>query len=112
LYSYDGFGNLYSQQPVPGKQGPSISVSVDATKNRLTASGFSYDNNGNAISTPQTPQLDYDVDNRTVYMLNASGSARRYAYDPSNLRVWSRDPNVDDLGTLTMWGPGGQKLAE
>jgi RHS repeat-associated protein len=45
-----------------------MSVTVDATTNRLTTAGFSYDLNGNMTGMPAVPQnlaLAYDVENRT-----------------------------------------------
>ena len=77
------------------------------------ASGFSYDLNGNATSTPQTPWLIYDVDNRAIQMTNSSGTTRNFAYDASNLRVWDQPQTLDDtLGTLTYWSPQGERMGD
>ena len=77
--AYDGFGNLTGRTGTGTAQSTSISTPVNATTNQL--SGYSYDANGNLISTGYT----YDVENR-ISFANAGGV--QYFYDAQNKRVW------------------------
>jgi RHS repeat-associated protein len=56
-------------------------VTVDATTNRITGAGYSYDSNGN-MTADGLNSLVYDAENRLV---TSSGST--YSYDGNNLRV-------------------------
>ena len=77
--AYDGFGNLTSRTGTGTAQSTTISTPTNATTNRL--SGYTYDANGNLISTGYT----YDVENR-ISFANAGGV--QYFYDAQNKRVW------------------------
>ena len=77
-YTYDGFGNLTQMTPTGGA--PSLSVSVDATTNRIYPAGVQYDLNGNTTAWGGAYHGTYDVANRLVSMNGTSA----YVYDPSN----------------------------
>src|SRR5258706_7658613 len=78
-YSYDGFGNLTNRTGYGTAQSTTISTPADAATNRM--SGYTYDQNGNQISTGYA----YDAENRVV---QANAGAVRYGYDGSNKRIW------------------------
>ena len=59
--AYDPFGNLTGRTGTGTAQGTTISTPTNASTNQL--SGYSYDANGNLISTGYT----YDVENRMSY---------------------------------------------
>jgi RHS repeat-associated protein len=85
-FSYDGFGNLTGKTVLKGSA-PVLSVGVDAATNRLM--GYSYDANGNQLSSG-TQTLAYDYENRITS--TASGNAgAMYGYDPDNRRVYTVD---------------------
>ena len=89
-WSYDGFGNRTSQALTKGS-GPASSLAISLANNRITTSGYSYDNNGNLTQMPgQTSVLD--IENR---LGSASGSfgTERYGYNPSNQRVYKKKPD-------------------
>jgi YD repeat-containing protein len=75
-WDYDGFGNRYAQRVTKGSA-PVVSFVVDQTKNRLIGTGWAYDANGNATSTPANPSLSYDIENRLT----------GYLYDAANRRL-------------------------
>ena len=77
--AYDGFGNLTSRVGYDTAQSTTISTPVNAATNQL--SGYSYDSNGNLISTGYT----YDVENRISF---ANSGGVQYFYDAQNKRVW------------------------
>ncbi len=66
--------------------------------------GYSYDANGNQLTTPQGAMLEYDADNR----MTRSGS-ESYQYHPSGWRVWKA---TAAWGSFQLYGPGGQMLAD
>jgi len=72
--AYDGL-----RQPDRPQAGTTISTPVNAATNQL--SGYTYDNNGNLISTGYT----YDAENR-IEFANAGGV--QYFYDGQNKRIW------------------------
>jgi RHS repeat-associated protein len=65
-FGYDGWGNLVSKTPTAGHTGTSMSLTVDATMNHVTTTGFGYDLNGNVTSLPNVTSMPsgYDVENR------------------------------------------------
>ncbi len=77
--AYDGFGNLTGRTGTGTAQSTTISTPVNAATNQL--SGYSYDANGNLISTGYS----YDVENRMSF---ANGGGVQYFYDAQNKRVW------------------------
>jgi RHS repeat-associated protein len=82
-WSYDRYGNRLSQALTAGS-GPSNSVAVDPTTNRITGTGFSYDAAGNMTSDGLNT-LAYDAENRAV--TSTAGGASTYSYDGNGLRV-------------------------
>ncbi len=78
-YTYDGFGNLINRAGTGTAQSTTISTPADLATNRL--SGYTYDFNGNQISTGYT----YDAENRLV---QANAGTTHYAYDAQNKRIW------------------------
>jgi len=81
-YTYDGFGNLYQKTVIKGSA-PSLSVSVDATTNRVTGSGYIYDANGNTGGVYGGAGYGYDGENRII-----ETNRTFYAYSPRNERMW------------------------
>jgi RHS repeat-associated protein len=78
-YTYDGFGNLTARAGTGTAQSTTINTPADTATNRL--SGYTYDFNGNQISTGYA----YDAENRLV---QANAGAVQYAYDGQNKRIW------------------------
>jgi RHS repeat-associated protein len=101
-YTFDGFGNLTQMTPTGGA--PALSVSVDATTNRIQPSGVQYDADGNTTAWGGSYQGTYDVANRLVSVNGTSA----YVYDPSNQRVYCRNSSGTEVGYL--YGAFGEKL--
>jgi RHS repeat-associated protein len=78
-YSYDGFGNLTNRMGTGAAQSTTISTPANLANNQL--SGYTYDPNGNQISTGYA----YDAENR---MVQANAGAIQYGYDAQNKRIW------------------------
>src|ERR1700719_2506743 len=100
--TYDRYGNRTAQTVTAGT-GPSNSVAVSATTNRITSSGYAYDANGNMTNDGQNT-LVYDAENHAVSAANSSTSAT-YWYDGNGLRVGSFYPS-----TYTVYIFSGSKV--
>ena len=98
--AYDGFGNLTGRTGTGTAQGTTISTPTNATTNQL--SGYSYDANGNLISTGYA----YDAENR-ISSVNAG--ALEYFYDAQNKRIWEL-PCQPSLCSTGNWAPQGQTI--
>lgn len=98
--AYDGFGNLTGRTGTGTAQGTTISTPTNATTNQLT--GYSYDANGNLISTGYA----YDPENR-ISSVNAG--AVEYFYDAQNKRIWEA-PCVPSLCSGSTWIPQSQTV--
>jgi RHS repeat-associated protein len=83
-FAYDRYGNRTAQTVTAGT-GPSNSVTVSATTNRITTSGYSYDASGN-MTNDGSNTLTYDGENRTITSSGSLGSGT-YTYDGNGLRV-------------------------
>jgi RHS repeat-associated protein len=104
-WDYDGFGNRYAQRVTKGSA-PVVSFPVDKTKNRLIGSGWSYDANGNATSTPAVSYLNYDIENRvTLEQANWYSPAYSFTYDAANRRL-------TENGVFHFYGLNGELLGQ
>lgn len=83
-WTYDRYGNRTAQTVTAGTA-PSNSVSVSATTNHITTSGYTYDANGNITNDGQNV-ITYDAENRVVSAADGSGTAT-YAYRSSGRRA-------------------------
>jgi RHS repeat-associated protein len=108
--SYDGFGNLTGRTGTGTAQSTTISTPADPTTNRLT--GYSYDANGNQISTGYS----YDAENRIV---TANAGTVQYFYDAQNKRIWQGNcnpqlyfcPGTISSDGVTLFGADGKLIA-
>ena len=107
-YTYDGFGNMTQMQPSGTGGAPSLSMSVNAATNQLTATGVSYDNNGNLLTGFGGMLFSHDAANRVSQVETSSGTSY-YGYDADNLRIYYR--NTSGAETIYFYGADGKKLA-
>ena len=70
------------------------------SNNRMV--GYSYDNNGNQLTTPDGATLEYDPDNRMTKWTK-QGQVDQYQYHPSGWRLSKGSEKY-------LYGPGGQLL--
>jgi RHS repeat-associated protein len=83
-WTYDRYGNRTAQTVTAGIA-PSNSVTVSATTNQITTTGYSYDSNGN-MTNDGSNTLTYDAENRAVSAADGSGTAS-YSYNGLGLRA-------------------------
>ena len=81
-YTYDGFGNRVQQTS------PAMYLTYNASNNRITSTGYSYDDNGNLTTMPNLT-MSYDVENRLAEA-QTQNATERYRYAPSGQRVWKQ----------------------
>ena len=79
-WDYDRYGNRTAQTVTHGT-GPSNSVTVSTTTNRIAGAPYTYDANGN-MTNDGLNSLGYDAENRVV-----SAAGATYNYDGTGLRV-------------------------
>jgi RHS repeat-associated protein len=112
-FGYDGFGNRLSQTVTKGSA-PSNSVSVNASTNRISSSGYGYDLNGNLTTMPYgagSMTLTYDVENRVTQAVNSNGT-EQYGYSPDNRRVYRKLPSgAEGSQLIYFYGANGDRLA-
>jgi len=109
-YAYDGFGNLTDKNVTAGSA-PSLHVTISPTTNQIQCCQGTYDNNGNLLGANNGYQsgYQYDAENRTTAVLNLNTGNDLYGYDPSNLRVYKKEPSGKEW--MFFYGAGGELLA-
>jgi RHS repeat-associated protein len=109
--AYDRYGNRTAQAIASGCSGivcPTNSVSVSASTNRITTSGYGYDAAGNATNDGSNT-LVYDAENRATSATNGS-SAGAYIYDANRMRVKKCVPNCTSPTMSTVYIFMGNKV--
>ena len=92
---FDGFGNRLQQNVTKGSA-PALSVTVDGTRNRITSSGFAFDDHGNMTARPgQT--LSYDPAHRLEQVVDGSSGTTQFAYDSANKRIWKKNGSAEEF---------------
>jgi RHS repeat-associated protein len=109
-WTYDRYGNRTAQSVTAGS-GPSNSLTINATTNRITDTGFVYDENGNltAEPAPVSASYTYDAENRQVAATVGSSSGA-YVSDGSALRVKKCVPNCTSPTATTIYVFSGSKV--
>ncbi len=105
-FSYDGFGNLTSEQATQGTA-YSANFNYDATTNRITTAGYQYDANGNLTAMPNAG-MSYDIENRLAQATQTVNGTEFYGYGLGNRRVWKQLAGGSQ--EVYFYGPGGEKL--
>jgi RHS repeat-associated protein len=110
-FSYDGFGNLLSQQPVFGSA-PMMTLAVNPTTNQVTSGGATYDAAGN-LTYDGTTNYTFDEMNR---MTQASGpyGTFGYSYSPGENKrmvVYGSSRNPQTL-KMFLYAPNGKVLSQ
>jgi RHS repeat-associated protein len=112
-WTYDDFGNRLTQSATAGSP-PTSSLTYDTTNytNRITASGYTYDNNGNltAFPGPQgTTSVTYDAFDRAV-SFTVGSSTSTVSYDAFGRRI--QKTFSGGMQRLYFYSAQGQLLAE
>jgi RHS repeat-associated protein len=104
-YSYDGFGNLTAEVATKGTA-PTTYLNYDTTKNRILATGHTYDAAGNLTALP-TQTLTYDVESRVTQVVDTVNGTQQYGYNGLTQRVYQKTGS--DSESVSMYGPGGER---
>jgi len=104
-FSIDAWGNLTTETGISGKNfAEGLSVSVNASNQFTTASGFTYDAAGN-MATNGTSTYRYNAENQLAY----TNAGYNYYYDGDGNRVAKSNGST---GTLYWRGPTGDPISE
>jgi RHS repeat-associated protein len=112
-FGYDRYGNRTSfNQVVNGNQMAINSITlpnVDASTNRISSSGYVYDENGNLINDPQGRQFIFNGDNKQTLVKDANNQViGQYFYDGSGKRI----KKVTNTETTIFVYSGSKLIAE
>jgi RHS repeat-associated protein len=99
-YTDDAYGNMTcvdngsAHSPCTPAGPPALAYTHSPQDNRISTSGYSYDNNGNLLTTNSLMRaMVYDTENRLTCVVDPSGGlcttsgATNYYYDPNGQRV-------------------------
>jgi YD repeat-containing protein len=114
-WTYDGFGNMTSQQVTKGS-GYNTNLSYNGLTNRITTPGYGYDANGNLTAMPALT-MQYDAQNRMISSTSTSGGTKVYAYGPGGQRVGQSVPPdpvywQNNMWSIYVYGPDGRRIAD
>lgn len=91
---------------------PSVSdPTISATTNRLTSSGYTYDNAGNTTADAGGQSYVYDAENKMASAWNGSGTLGQYSYDGDGKRVKKYVPDTGEV-TVFVYDASGKQVAE
>jgi RHS repeat-associated protein len=110
-WTYDRYGNRTAQSTLSGCTGitcPTNSLSVSASTNQVTGTGFGYDAGGN-MSGDGLNTLNFDAMNNNVSSTGSLGSAT-YSYDGKGTRVKKCLPNCTSPTTTTAYVYSGSRV--
>jgi len=99
----DRYGNLTTINSTQCSSG-SLSVTVNASTNQITTSGFAYDSDGNMTQDGSGYTYTYDAENRLTQASGMSGGPWSYTYDGNNLRVKKANAPGGTLYWRSFWG--------
>ena len=127
-YKYDRFGNrrfdrINTTLPViPTDNDPTTNPTISEANNRITSSGYRYDNAGNlecdplhpcGPGSPSAPYYDYDADNKMKTALGGSANGgSTYLYDGEGRRVKKIVGGANASTTVSVFNIKGQLIAE
>lgn len=115
-FTYDRYGNrrfdeANTSMPAsfsnPAVSNPTISTST----NRLTSSGYTYDNAGNMTTDAGGQSYTYDAENKMVTASNGGGTIGQYYYDGDGKRIKKGVPGSGET-TIFVYDAAGKQVAE
>jgi RHS repeat-associated protein len=111
-FSYDGWGNLTSQQVFKGS-GYNTSLSYNGQTNRITSAGYAYDASGNLTAMPYL-SLTYNAQSQLAEATHSVNGTEQYAYDPRGQRILRYDTAFPTpyFWFISFYGPDGKLLAD
>lgn len=118
-YTYDRYGNRTSVTALGANDDPSgtsdghSSLAYEASSNRITTSGFSYDAAGNQLTNGTGQSFVYDAAGRLAQVKDQNGvTAATYSYGASNHRLITQTGNESSPNkTYYIW-EGDSVIAE
>jgi RHS repeat-associated protein len=84
---------------------------INASNNRISSSGYSFDNAGNTTADAQGRTFVYDAENKQVSVSDGSGTIGQYWYDGDGKRVKKYVPATGET-TIFVYNAAGKLVAE
>lgn len=115
-FTYDRYGNRRFDEgntSMPASfSNPAVSnPTISTTTNRLTSSGYTYDNAGNTTADAGGQSYTYDAENKMVAASNGGGTLGQYSYDGDGKRIKKVVPGTGET-TIFVYDAGGKQVAE
>ncbi len=122
-FSYDRYGNRNfvtgtGHTTTLGSCTTMCNPTFDATNNRITSSGFSFDSSGNTTRDAADRKFTYDAENKQTKAETLSagtntvtGTIGEYSYDGDGRRVKKYVPSIGET-TIFVYDAAGKQIAE
>ena len=104
VYGFDRYGN----RNITSGTGVT-NLTFNGSNNRITTSGYSYDNAGNTVADPSGKTYTYDAENKQTMVGN--GSIGQYFYDGDGRRVKKYVPSTGET-TIFVYDAAGKQISE
>lgn len=115
-FDYDRYGNRTSYDNWAGTTQQTLTTiekpAIDAATNRISSSGYTFDENGNMIVDAEGRQFTFNGDNKQIEVKDAGDNiVGQYYYDGSGARVKKFVPSTGET-TVFVYDAGGALAAE
>lgn len=105
-FGYDRYGN----RNITAGTGQT-NLSFDASTNKITTSGYTYDSVGNTTADPSGMTFTYDAENKQLTVANGGGTLGAYLYDGDGKRVKKYNTSPTD-NRLFIYDAAGKLIEE
>lgn len=106
-YTYDRWGNRWTQTETNGSGGPQPNLSFNTSKNQVTNSGYGYDAAGNLMNDG-AHSYTYDAEGN-ITQVDSGANANVYTYDALNHRV---STDISGYADEFIFNPMGQHTSD
>ena len=115
-FTYDRYGNrrfddANTTMPASFANQAVTNPTISPNTNKLTSSGWSYDQGGNTKTDPSGRTFTYDAENKQTSVTNSTGTIGQYFYDGDGKRVKKVVPSTGET-TVFVYDAGGKLVAE
>lgn len=115
-FSYDRYGNRSfvigsGHTDTLGSCTTMCNPTFSSTTNRITSSGYTFDNAGNTTADPASRTFVYDAENKQTSVSDPGGTAGEYSYDGDGKRVKKYVPATGEV-TIFVYDTVGKSVAE
>ncbi len=115
-FAYDRYGNrrfdeANTTMPESFSNQALTNPTISASTNRITATGYSFDNGGNTTADASGRTFVYDAENKQISVSDPNGTNGQYFYDGDGKRVKKHVPSTGET-TIFVYDAAGKQIAE